>query len=145
MDFASDGLYFTDIYGEQGFIGLGDTDSNIYRVSPGTPPVCQECGSHEFRAGISIIPWYPKNTTEGIEYIFECKGIEGSNNYRYDWNFGNGQSATNIIYDRQRQVYPYHDQEYNVSCRVRDQVTGKNASASMIINPIDFIPPGTGE
>lgn len=137
LDFGPDGLYFTDIYGEPGFVGLGETEANIYRVVPGEPSN-ETAEQGDFRAGISIIPWYPKDTGEGIEYIFECQGISGSGNYSYEFNFGTG--SFDIGGNRQYMNYPYGDVNYSVSCTANDLVTGVNSDASLVVNPSDFIP-----
>jgi hypothetical protein len=141
LDFGPDGLYFTDIYGEPGFVGAGETEGNIYRITPGNGG-CINCGGTGiFRAGIQIIPWYPKDNGRGIEYIFECNGIDGSGSYVYDFNFGNGQSVTNYANTRIGPItYPYGDKDYTISCTAKDKTTGKSASASMVINPSEFIP-----
>jgi hypothetical protein len=141
LDFGADGLYFTDIYGEAGFVGQGKTEGNIYRITPGNGG-CINCGANgTFRAGISVIPWYPKDNGNGIEYIFECQGIEGSGSYFYDFDLGNGQKLNNYPQTRIGPVtYPYGDHTYNVSCTVHDKTTSKTATARMTINPADFIP-----
>lgn len=140
LDFGPEGLYFTDIYGEPGFVGLGETEGNIYRIVPGNGG-CIGCGAPgSFRAGISVAPWYPKDTGNGIEYIFECQGIDGSGSYKYDWDFGNGQKQFDYTQTRiGPKVYPYGNTDYIVSCTVKDQTTGQRASASMAINPNEFI------
>ncbi len=139
LDFGPDGLYFSDIYGEAGFVGLGETEGVIYRISEGNATPCTNC-SGEFRAAISIAPWYPKDTGSGIEYVFDCRGLDGSGNYLYDWNFGNGQQQFN--YNQNRigpKTYPYGDQDYTITCVAKDQSTVDQRPASLIINPSDFI------
>lgn len=140
LDFAGDGLYFADIYGEPGFVGLGQTEGNIYRVVPGDPAGNGTGGTGQFRAGISVIPWYPKDAGTGIEYIFECNGIDGTGGYLRDWSFGDGAAINDYPQNRVGpHQYPYGNQEYTVACTVKDQGTGQSASASMVINPADFI------
>ncbi len=139
LEFASDGLYFTDIYGEPGFTGLGKTEGNVYRVVQGNNSECSYCAPKEFRAGIQVIPWYPKDSGSGIQYIFECQGIDGSGNYTYDFDYGNGQSSTGRALARSDLVaYPYGDANYTVTCWVRDGSLSRNAS--MVVNPSNFIP-----
>ncbi|MBI2144744.1 PQQ-dependent sugar dehydrogenase [Candidatus Woesearchaeota archaeon] len=139
MDFAADGLYFTDIYGEPGFVGLGETEANIYRVVQGEPTGCTSGCAGTFRAGIQVKPWYPKDTGTGIEYVFQCDGIDGSGNYLYDWDLGDGKKSFGSTSNTQYNKYPYGNKDYTVSCTVNDKTTGKEASASMVINPDDFI------
>ena len=104
---------------------------------------CTNCGGGSFRAGIEIVSWYPKldTATNRVEYLFECKGIDGSGNYNFDWNFGNGRT-TQYDYYRKGEFYPYEDRNYNVSCKARDLNNGMLASASMIINPSHYIDDG---
>ena len=138
LRFGTNGLYFTDIYGEPGFIGLGKTEANIYRVVPGEPIDCPECVTGEFRAGISILSWYPKDAGNGIEYIFECKGIDGSGSYSYAFDTGGGPYS--VQENKQFVKYAYGDVNYTVSCIANDLVTGASSGASIVVNPDDFIP-----
>jgi glucose/arabinose dehydrogenase len=136
--FGHNGLYFTDIYGEQGFIGLGVTNGRIYRVVEGYPEECPECNGQEFSVGISVAPWFPKDTGNGIEYIFECRGFGGSGSFEYHLSFGDGNQESNSN-GNFHQVYPYGDQEYDVVCTVTDLIHYESAQASMTINPANFI------
>lgn len=136
LDFGPDGLYFTDLYGEPGFVGIGETESNIYRVVPGEPS--NETQEQDvFRTGISVIPWYPKDTGEGIEYIFECQGIDGSGNYSYEFDFGTG--SFDIGGNRQYMSYFYGNANHTVSCTANDLETQESADAALVVNPSNFI------
>ena len=138
LRFGADGLYFTDIYGEPGFVGLGETEANIYRVVPGEPIECTDCIEEEFRAGISILTWYPQDAGDGIEYIFVCQGIDGSGNYSYSFDLGNGPFSA--YENKQYTKYSYEDVDYTVSCIANDLETGASSGATMTVNPTDFIP-----
>ncbi len=96
--FADDGLYFTDIYGEQGFVGVGQTRGNIYRVIEGSGggPVAPP---EDFSATIAPKQWYP----QGLEVVWVCKATGGSGSYSYSFDFGDGsktgmQSSDNIYH-----------------------------------------------
>ena len=137
LRFGADGLYFTDIYGEPGFVGLAKTEASIYRVVPGEPVACPECVGGDFRAGISIISWYPQDTGDGIAYIFECQGIDGSGSYSYEFGLGNG--AFSIPESRQYVEYGYENHDYTITCFANDLESNQRVSASMVINPSNFI------
>lgn len=138
MDFGPDGLYFTDIYGEAGFVGLGETEASIYRVRPGNGEVCSSCDSGELRAGISIEPWYPKDQGDFLEYIFKCKALDGTGGYDYKIDYGDGSQTGFGPQELYYKTYPDVDQDFTVTCTVRDGA-GAQASRSMTINPADFI------
>ena len=137
LDFGLDGLYFTDIYGESGFIGLGKTDAYVFKVSPGV----NTGGSTgvSFKAGIEISLWYPKLLGGNVEYEFTCKGLYGSEDYVYDFNYGDGQQVFYDLAGKKLHSYPYTDQDYIVSCTVHDQSNGQQSTASMTINPGNYI------
>jgi hypothetical protein len=142
MDFGPDGLYFTDIYGESG--AFDPPEGAIFRITPGTGG-CVNCGDGAFRAGIAIVNWYPKykEGTNQLEYLFECRGIAGSGNYKYDFDWGDG--STSIMFstsDRQGHLYSRAQGPFTVSCKARDQGTGQISSASIVIDPRDFVDDG---
>jgi aldose sugar dehydrogenase len=141
LDFGPDGLYFTDIYGNPGFVGLGKTEANIYRVVQGDPKECTNCTSGIFRAGISVISWYPKDTGSGIQYIFKCQGIDGSGNYKYDFSYGinNWKSINRDLATSDIVNYPYGNEDFAVSCTVKDQISTSSATANIVVNPDHFI------
>lgn len=139
LDFGPDGLYFTDIYGEPGFVGNGKTEGNIYRVVQGSSSGGGLGGS--FRAGVSVHLWYPKLIGNQVEYIFDCVGIDGSGFYTYDFNYGNGVNDPGRPIPTSAIVrYPYSNQDYTVSCTVHDNVAGGSTTASTVINPGGFLP-----
>jgi glucose/arabinose dehydrogenase len=141
MDFGPDGLYYADIYGEAGASGFG-SEGRILRVSPGTGGNTGTTG--DFRANIYISPWYPKLSGNMVDYQFTCHPIDGTGPYVFDWNFGDGHQQFGDTYNENGDgkvihSYPYADQEYTVSCTAHDQSTSQAVSASMTINPIDYI------
>jgi hypothetical protein len=116
-------------------------NGNGYAKSPGYPISKsliheEETGTGtDLSARILVAEWYPKDTGNGIEYIFECKGTGGSGDYLYDYDFGNGYKTFLTTWNRQYQKYPYGDQEYLVTCTVNDRVQKTSKSASMTISP----------
>ena len=111
-----------DIFGEAGFVGVGETRGNIYRVYPGTqsPDSQQE----QFSAGLGPAPWYP----QGYDVVWECKGISGSGKYHFDYFFGDGGQQLNV----RTNVYHKYGAAgtYTARCVVHDEVTGETASVS---------------
>ncbi len=122
VTFASDGLYFTDLYGEAGFVGVGKTNGRIYKISPGNTTAINQ--TQVFSAGIGQAPWFP----QGLNMVWECKGIGGSGSYKYDYSFGDGNGQYNSPQDNIYYTYPANG-TYNASCTVKDQVTGLSTSA----------------
>ncbi|RJQ16753.1 hypothetical protein C4573_01670, partial [Candidatus Woesearchaeota archaeon] len=123
LAFGTDGLYFTDIYGESGFVGVGKTKGNIYKIVVGNvstiPP------PENFTAGLGNKQWYP----QGLHMIWVCKGIGGSGSYRYDFYFGDGNQQVDYTSDNVYHIYPATG-TYTANCTVHDLITGKTADAS---------------
>lgn len=125
LAFGSDGLYFTDIYGESGFVAYGQSRGNIFRVRPGTqtgPPITEPT---ELTAGIGPAKWYP----QGLTVVWECHAAGGSGNYRYDYIFGDGVAQYNVVEDDRMHTYP-SEGTYTASCTVHDVGAGGSATAS---------------
>jgi glucose/arabinose dehydrogenase len=139
LDFGQDGLYFTDIYGEAGASGFG-SEGRVLKITQGTPSGGGGT-SGPFRTNIFISPWFPKLIGSNVEYEFTCNPIDGSGNYKYDWSFGDGQQLINHDWNKKLHTYPYTNQQYTVTCVAKDQSTGQgqSASASMTVNPIDYL------
>jgi hypothetical protein len=126
--FGSDGLYFTDLYGEQGFVGVGVTKGAIYKVAPGAASNATNNTQTVLSASIAPARWYP----QGRNVVWECKSSGGSGNFHYDYNFGDGNqqfdtTATNV----------YHTYAaagtYTARCTVHDLTTGGAASGQTTI------------
>ncbi|MBI2546153.1 PQQ-dependent sugar dehydrogenase [Candidatus Woesearchaeota archaeon] len=127
LAFGPDGLYFTDIYGETGFTGAGQTSGNIYKVvfggSNSLPP-----GSTAFSAALGPGRWYPK----GLEMVWECKQSNGIGPFKYDFVFGDGMQQTNMDSFSTYHKYPAPG-TYTASCAIRDLANGKTASTTTTI------------
>jgi hypothetical protein len=135
LAFGSDGLYFTDIYGEQGFVGVAQTRGNIYKViqgsgvGPSPPP--------ELSVVIRPKPWYPK----GLEVIWECAVAQSASGMTYSFNFGDGQSS-----GPSTSTTAYHKYAaagtYSPSCTLyepgKSPITASTTAALMDCQPGDF-------
>ncbi|HLC32385.1 MAG TPA: PQQ-dependent sugar dehydrogenase [Candidatus Nanoarchaeia archaeon] len=127
LAFGNDGLYFTDLYGEAGFVGVAQTKGNIYRIHPGDQSQSTLINQpQEFSAGLSPAAWYPQE----YDMVWDCKGIGGSGQYHFDYFFGDGNAQYNV----QGTVWHTYPQvgtkTYTASCTVYDDATGKTASTS---------------
>jgi len=129
LAFASDGAYFTDIYGDAGFTGAGVTQGNIYKIvwtgQNSTNNQTNTTGPVTFSTVIAQHPWYP----QGLNMVWDCKPIGGSGNFTYDFNFGDGNQILNYAQNNAYITYPAHG-TYNASCTVHDLTTGQQVSAS---------------
>ena len=136
LAFAPGGLYFTDIYGEDGFVGAGETKGNIYKVVAGDGPG-PTAPTAVFSTTIAPRPWYPK----GLEMIWECKPQGGSGNFKYSFTFGDGGSTGEQDHNTAQHVYAQGT--YTASCTVRDVTTAATVSSSTTVTlqpcaPDDF-------
>jgi hypothetical protein len=122
LAFGDDELYFTDLYGELGFVGVGETRGDIYRIVKGTANGTTSSTNTTFEAFIAPKRWYP----QGLEMVWECKAQGGSGNYRYSYYPGDGKNQLNT--DR-TDVYHKYSQNgtYDAYCIVHDQSNGRNA------------------
>ncbi|HLG24540.1 MAG TPA: PQQ-dependent sugar dehydrogenase [Candidatus Nanoarchaeia archaeon] len=125
--FGSDGLYFTDIYGELGFTGVGVTKGNIYKVVVGNSSVIPPSNT-TFSASLSPARWYP----QGLNVIWECKSSGGSGQFSYDYFFGDGAKQLNT---NSNNVYHHYPQAgtYSASCIIHDLSNSQSATASTSI------------
>lgn len=122
--FLDDGLYFTDLFGEQGFTGYGETKGNIYRVVQGTQTTDPAPGNDELSAAIGPARWYP----QGLNMVWECKASGGTGPFTYDYYFGDGQSQTNTESDNVYHTYPANG-TYTAYCRIFDSSDGTLAQS----------------
>ncbi len=129
LEFASDGLYFTDFLGEEGFVGLGQSHGNIYRIVPGVQTEDPAPHTDGFRAGLGAAPWFP----QGLNMIWECRGSGGSGNYLYSYWFGDGHQQLLSTYDN---VWHTYEEEgvYEARCVVYDVVTSESTSVTTMLN-----------
>lgn len=127
--FGTDGLYFTDIFGEQGFIGACETRGNIYKVVAGSGKGYSVNTTLQFSSIIRPKQWYPK----GLEIVWECIPSGGSGNFTYDFDYGDGEKSFNQKSDNAYHLYQAAG-AYTASCTVRDAVTGKSTIGTTTIN-----------
>jgi len=126
LAFGDDGLYFTDIFGEQGFVGFGVTNGNIYKVIRGNQTANETNMTEVFSAAMSIAPWYP----QGLHVVWECKDFgESSGSFTYDYFFGDGHKQLNYPFGNVYHIYPANG-TYEASCIIHDLITGLDANAS---------------
>jgi glucose/arabinose dehydrogenase len=123
MAFGKEGLYFTDFYGPDGFVGVGESDGRIMLIKPGMQTNNTNTTA-EFSAGLGPQRWYP----QGMDMVWVCRGIGGSGNYVYDFFFGDGNKRLNSASDNVFYRYAANG-TYHASCTVRDLTTSKSASA----------------
>jgi glucose/arabinose dehydrogenase len=126
--FMNDGLYFSDMFGEQGFVGYAQTKGNIYRIVPGTQTVDAAPGTSGLAMTFGPARWYP----QGRNVVWECKGTGGSGNYKYDYVFGDGQGTYGTTMDNVYHTYPSAG-TYTASCTVKDQANGQTKTLSTSI------------
>jgi hypothetical protein len=130
MAFGPQGLYFTDIYGENGFVAPGVTQGNIYLIHPGdqststlTTPV------PSFTTTLSVAPFYP----QGLNVVYLCSPTGGSGQYTYTYLFGDGQNTPpGYTQNSNYHTYASHG-TYVVGCLVEDTATGQTAAASTTV------------
>jgi len=131
LAFASDGAYFTDIYGDAGFTGAGITQGNIYKViwtgqnSTNTNQTNTTTPPSGFSAVIAQHPWYP----QGLNMIWDCKTTGGSGNFTYDFVFGDGNQQLNYNQNNVWHTYAAHG-TYSASCTVHDLSNSQTATGS---------------
>jgi PKD repeat protein len=124
LAFGDKGLYFTDIYGEEGFVGTGITRGNIFLITPGNQTSDNQSDS-EFHATLAPGRWYP----QGLNVVWVCSTSGGSGNYMYDYYFGDGQTQIGMTMDNVYHTYPAPG-TYTANCTVRDMTTNADARAS---------------
>jgi aldose sugar dehydrogenase len=128
LAFGDDELYFTDLYGEAGFTGYGETQGAIYRIVRGSTNATTGGSQTGFSAAVAPGRGFPQGRT----VVWECKAFGGSGNYKYDFEFGDGNSQWNS--DSNNVYYQYTaDGSYTVTCRAHDQVKNTVASATTTI------------
>jgi len=123
--FMPDGLYFSDLFGEIGFTGYAQTRGNIYRVVQGT----QTTDAAPVETGLAVSlgagRWYP----QGLHMVWECRGVGGSGDYRYDYYFGDGNKQLNRTEESRYYVYP-DSGSYAARCVVHDVLTGNSVETT---------------
>lgn len=122
--FGNDGLYFTDLYGEDGFVGVGESKGNIFRVRPGVqtgPPIDV---SNEFSAVIAPAPWFP----QGLNMVWYCNANGGSGQFKYDFHFGDGNHQYGVSNDNVYYTYPANG-TYEAYCTVHDLANGESVNS----------------
>lgn len=123
LTFGPDGLYFSDFYGESGFVDVGVTRGNVFLVKPGNQtndPVDDPGG---FSVSLAPAPWYP----QGLDMVWECKVQDGVGPFTYDYDFGDGEGQTGTTRDDVYHRYPANG-TYDASCTAHDQSTGESAT-----------------
>ncbi len=139
LAFGPEGLYFTDIYGELGFVGVGTTRGNVYLVKPGAQTAPNGTNTTSgLVVGLGPAPWFP----QGLNMIWKCAVQGGSAPYTYLFTFGDGQqSPSGYTQDNIWHTYGANG-TYNATCTVTDAlgVTGMAATTLVLGAPVP--PPG---
>ncbi|MGH7595531.1 MAG: PQQ-dependent sugar dehydrogenase, partial [bacterium] len=132
-----DGLYFTDLYGENGFDANGQTQGNVYRIrwaaADATPPVISNVQATNLTGVSATIVWQTDEpATRQVEYGLTSDYGQGT---PYETNFATSHSVT------LQQLQP--ESTYHFRVWSGDAVNNNTVSSDFTFTTtaIDSVPP----